>query len=679
MSGTQTDATSDSGSSGESGEVSGAASGDTTGTDPDGDGSGETGDEPVDEPPQGGEICAPNGWCWITPFPTGHHLLAIDSAGPDMTWAVGEAGIVMRLHGGSWTASFPTDVTLRAVAVIGPDDVWVGGEDGTLLHYDGQSWTADTTFADTIFDFWYEETTQSLWLTSVDVVARNDGSGWTEAFAGLMVFDQPLVTGIEWREIEGHADTMIVVGHRPGAGGSTGFVTIRKIGESVSAAYAPAGLGPTSSPEPTDLAVGPDGRYFAIFNNLGFEPRLIGTQSEALDWFFESTIGINDSSKDVLRGLTTTPGGGLVVVGSQSYQRLPGATEFAEVPALEVVESGPDGPALLDAVFESDSVGWAVGSHGQLVELQSDAVVAHSEDRLEPALSAVGINEDGSLVVLRDTNPGLVAVQIVDGVEVVEATFPDLGVRRSDPQHVFNGGDHWLFDAFVQSPFDIASLVRTPDGTWTVVAGGQAGAHDSVLLDDGTILKAGDQVQAYVDGVWQEHCPELEEVPSIARTGSEVLVIARDDDVGTMLRYENGVCSPMAQPDVDVNRLVVLGWGPLSAWFTLQALAPEDDTSVVGYHDGNWIVIEDLPPTRQSMSQSNARPPVAVFRESFRTPAGIYRHDAGSWTQLDAPRIGVADFGDGPGNVESLLRVTTDTFGRTYIHDDTRMLAEPVR
>ncbi|HWV37231.1 MAG TPA: hypothetical protein VN033_02025 [Vulgatibacter sp.] len=53
-----------------------------------------------------------------------------------VVWAVGEKGLVARLHEGRWEVAEPlTDEDLRSVWGRAADDVWVVGTRGTILHY----------------------------------------------------------------------------------------------------------------------------------------------------------------------------------------------------------------------------------------------------------------------------------------------------------------------------------------------------------------------------------------------------------------------------------------------------------------------------------------------------------------------------------------------------------------
>jgi hypothetical protein len=65
-------------------------------------------------------------------------LLAV-AASSDEAWAVGAAGVVVRVRGASITRwTLPSGEWLRAVAIAGPREVWIGGDGGTLLRFDGE-------------------------------------------------------------------------------------------------------------------------------------------------------------------------------------------------------------------------------------------------------------------------------------------------------------------------------------------------------------------------------------------------------------------------------------------------------------------------------------------------------------------------------------------------------------
>ncbi len=81
-------------------------------------------------------------WLWENPRPQGNALNDVWAHSPDESWAVGEAGTVLRWDGESWCHECaPTDADLHGAWASGPEDVWAVGESGTVLHRDGAAWS----------------------------------------------------------------------------------------------------------------------------------------------------------------------------------------------------------------------------------------------------------------------------------------------------------------------------------------------------------------------------------------------------------------------------------------------------------------------------------------------------------------------------------------------------------
>ena len=92
----------------------------------------------------------PGNVAWsVQPTPTSATLNAVDSAGPEAVWAVGDSGAIVHSGdgGATWTSeTAPTTVALRAVDFVGSVMGWVVGDDGTVIHTTdgGTSWVPQT-------------------------------------------------------------------------------------------------------------------------------------------------------------------------------------------------------------------------------------------------------------------------------------------------------------------------------------------------------------------------------------------------------------------------------------------------------------------------------------------------------------------------------------------------------
>ncbi len=61
---------------------------------------------------------------------------------PDLAWAVGSQGLVLRWDGKAWRAVVSgTKADLNAVTGTGDDDVWIVGQSGTILHWNGSKFS----------------------------------------------------------------------------------------------------------------------------------------------------------------------------------------------------------------------------------------------------------------------------------------------------------------------------------------------------------------------------------------------------------------------------------------------------------------------------------------------------------------------------------------------------------
>jgi serine/threonine protein kinase len=72
---------------------------------------------------------------------TERHLRAVWTLPPDVAWAVGDHGVILRYAGGGWSP-VPSEPTLGLRAVWGssPSDVWIAGNAGAILHWSSMAW-----------------------------------------------------------------------------------------------------------------------------------------------------------------------------------------------------------------------------------------------------------------------------------------------------------------------------------------------------------------------------------------------------------------------------------------------------------------------------------------------------------------------------------------------------------
>lgn len=94
------------------------------------------------------KVCVGLGWCWENPLPQGNAIIAVSVVSPNLVYAVGVGGTVLKWDGAKWISlNAPATGDLRAVWASGPDNVWVTGGVGVILRWNGTSWLTLTPSA----------------------------------------------------------------------------------------------------------------------------------------------------------------------------------------------------------------------------------------------------------------------------------------------------------------------------------------------------------------------------------------------------------------------------------------------------------------------------------------------------------------------------------------------------
>lgn len=165
--------------------------------------------------------CSRDGFCWANPLPQGNRLYAtwdtwaVGEAGTilrwdgytwsaqqsgidqdlyavwgtdGMVWSAGQEGVILRLEGSEWQvvrAPSPGEPALRALSGTSVSDVWAAGEKGTVLHFQGQGWQpALLPEGDrpTLRGVW--ASAQGVWVVGDGcAVRRRKGTEWEKEFA----------------------------------------------------------------------------------------------------------------------------------------------------------------------------------------------------------------------------------------------------------------------------------------------------------------------------------------------------------------------------------------------------------------------------------------------------------------------------------------------------------------
>jgi hypothetical protein len=80
-------------------------------------------------------------WFWSSPLPHGNTLRAVWVASPDESWAVGDAGTIVRFRAGAEEV-VPSGTRADLFGVWGWEQgAWAVGAEGTTLRWDGRAWT----------------------------------------------------------------------------------------------------------------------------------------------------------------------------------------------------------------------------------------------------------------------------------------------------------------------------------------------------------------------------------------------------------------------------------------------------------------------------------------------------------------------------------------------------------
>jgi len=247
--------------------------------------------------------------------------------------AVGDYGAILRGDGTTWSQdSTLTHEPLLSVWGSGDSDVFAAGVDGIILHHDGAAWSSMVS-----------PTTQ--FLTSVS--GTSDSDVYAVGAAGTILH----YNGSAWSPVESHtADLLqsVCAGCGPAAAGANGSVVRMESGvfnhEKMTGApwlYAMARAGEDT------WAIG----AHALFRDDG------------VAWTPEARGTI-----PVLRGMTSTPSTGLVVVGDDGATMLGGLSRwsFEDAGALQrlnAVWTSPSGEifaAGTNRIFRYTNDGWVV-------------------------------------------------------------------------------------------------------------------------------------------------------------------------------------------------------------------------------------------------------------------------------------------------------------------------------
>lgn len=181
--------------------------------------------------------CCNAAWlCRENPLPDNHGINALWASSPDVLWAVGDGGAVLRLQGGAFTrVPGPTRVNLIGLFGRGAQELWALGREGAdgagvLLHDDGRGLAVHRRFpvaADALFG-WSDE----LWVGGRGALWRFDARG--------ELLETVDVAGAAITALGGPApDQAWLAGYDGG-----GAVVLRRVGTQIARESPPTGFTP---------------------------------------------------------------------------------------------------------------------------------------------------------------------------------------------------------------------------------------------------------------------------------------------------------------------------------------------------------------------------------------------------------------------------------------------------
>lgn len=132
------------------------------------------------------------------------YLADIHGSSQSDIWAVGENGLpgdmplILHYNGSAWSESFRPTNDLLGVLALRPNLAWAVGRGGTVLKWDGMSWVQDMTVRGVTTQMLrslYGTSESSLWVVGDDTLLHFDGSRWTSA-ASAAVTQGQLLSGL---------------------------------------------------------------------------------------------------------------------------------------------------------------------------------------------------------------------------------------------------------------------------------------------------------------------------------------------------------------------------------------------------------------------------------------------------------------------------------------------------
>lgn len=123
------------------------------------------------------------------------YLTSIHGTSQTDVWAVGEKvftsdiPLILHYNGSTWSESIRPANNLYGVLGVRPDLAWAVGSKGTVLKWDGLSWASDTggsgVTTQTLRSL-YATADSSVWAVGYDTVLHFDGSSWALAGSGTL-------------------------------------------------------------------------------------------------------------------------------------------------------------------------------------------------------------------------------------------------------------------------------------------------------------------------------------------------------------------------------------------------------------------------------------------------------------------------------------------------------------
>jgi hypothetical protein len=501
-----------------------------------------------------GDLCSGEGWCWATRLPH-NFLTAVVSLSANDVWAFGNSDTVLRYDGTQWVFVGGLAGNHADAMAFGPNDLFVVG-DG-FHHWNGTAWQTVASLGFPISRI-HGVSADDLWLVPAD------GSRPLYHWFGHQLSPVPLPAGAQVSGV------FAVSTNSVWATGQRGFVA-HWDGSSWSPedAGTVADLTPVWANSDDDLWVGGDrvvarrsaagwqvegnsnlAAYSGIAGVSATEVWFSGWDGQLATWGATGPSFSKLDTSSLLRGMTKTANGGVMVVGSGGYiaerrgtwARLDGddpVTHFYDVHGSSETDVWAVGGKGVIAHFEgtkwtfdvsgggefegvfapSANTTWAVDDTGALRRRTASGwQIAHS---ISGKLEGVWAADDETLWAVGTSAGAGIALHVVHGV-ATPMTVRGVGLNAVWGN---NDSDVWAAGAGV--------LVHWDGSSWSEVTSPTMDGVGALRVKDNQLwLSAGNNVHHFDGAIWHLPARGNDRMTGLALDGARVWFSSENGVIG---------------------------------------------------------------------------------------------------------------------------------------------------